>query len=105
MAHIVETLQGIRRGRFAELCSAKLTELVKAVATLDKPGKLTIELSLKPNTDGQVILSGKVKLSSPHPDVGDAIFYATEDGELERTDPKQHDIEEHINRTLKGARD
>lgn len=105
MAHIIETLQGIRRGRFVALCSDKLTELVQAVHALDKAGKLTIDLAIKPNSDGQVVVSAKVKVSSPHPDVGDAIFYATEDGELERTDPRQGDIEDHISRAMKGAKD
>jgi len=42
-------------------------------------------------------------VSSPHPDVGEAIFYVTEDGELERSDPKQTDIEDQIRKTMKGA--
>lgn len=103
MAHIIETIMGIRRGRFAELCSSKLTDVVKAVAQLNKPGSITIQLKLKPNTEGQVRLSGTVKVSSPHPDVGEAIFYVTEDGELERSDPKQTDIEDQIRKTMKGA--
>jgi len=60
MAHIIETIMGIRRGRFAELCSSKLTDVVKAVAQLNKPGSITIQLKLKPNTEGQVRLSGTV---------------------------------------------
>ena len=105
MAHIIETLQGIRRGRFVELCSQQLTSLVKAVAEHEKGGKLTIVLSLVPQGEGQITLKPQVKLTSPNPDVGEAIFYVTEDGELERTDPRQGDFDEHWDNVRGSGKD
>lgn len=94
MAKIIDTLAGIRRGRFLELCNQQLKEVVAAVAANNGKGEITITLSLSPNGEGQVVAKAKVKAKKPMPDVGDAIFYATDDGELERQDPKQRDMED-----------
>ena len=94
MASIIDTLAGIRRGRFIQLCNDQLKDVVAAVAAHDGKGEIQITLILSPNGEGQVIAKAKVKAKKPMPDVGEAIFYATEDGELERQDPKQRDMED-----------
>jgi hypothetical protein len=104
MASVMETLSGIRRGRFLELCNTQLREVVAAVAAHDGKGELQITLTLSPNGEGQVIAKARVKAKKPMPDVGDAIFYATEDGELERQDPKQRDMEDVWAQTTGRAR-
>jgi hypothetical protein len=92
-ASFIDALSGIRKGAFVTLVDEKLTDLVAAVAQHDADGEITVTLSLKANGEGQVVIRPKVKAKIPHRPVGDAIFYATTEGELERTDPRQGDFE------------
>lgn len=105
MATLTETLAGIRRGKFLGQADEALTELLKKIAEHQAGGEIQITLKFDFKTDGQLVCKPKVKLKSPMPESGDAIFYVTDDGELERSDPRQGDFDEAWNKTKRGDRD
>lgn len=91
------TIQNIRDGALLELLSDKLHEIVEAVETHHKVGELTVTLTIKPNGEGAVTISPKVKAKVPDTTVGDALFFVSE-GNLLRRNPRQMDIEDEIAR-------
>lgn len=93
MASLVQTLAEIRRGAFNEHCNERLTKLLVAVAEHQADGEISITLKFKHNAEGQVVCTPKCKTKEPTRSVGDAIFYVTEEGDLERTDPRQANFE------------
>lgn len=93
MASITQTMAQIRRGAFIDHCNERLTKLLQAVAEHQADGEITITMKFRHNAEGQVVCVPKCKTKEPTKTVGDAIFYVTEDGELERTDPRQGDFE------------
>jgi len=84
----------IAHGDLAGQASETLAEMVKAVHETNKKGKITLTLEIKPRgrDAGQVELSGEVKPSFPIPDIAPSMFFATEDGELKRENPRQRQL-------------
>jgi hypothetical protein len=99
MAMLTETLAGIRRGKFLSICDEQLTELLKKIAELGDGGEITVSLKFEFKTDGQLVCKPKLKIKGPMPESGDAIFYVTPEGDLDRTDPKQGDFDDAWNKT------
>lgn len=85
-----ETLRELRRGQTLLELGDRLAELTQAVVTTGKPGKLKLELSLAPaDKGGALIMTDKVTVIEPSPDVSRTIFFATADFQLSRSDPNQ----------------
>ncbi len=84
-------LRNQRKGAMASELSTKLCELTKAVMAFSKPGKITLTLSVDPNSgDGsQVSVEDKIELKLPQPTKPKSIFYTTEEGQLVRENPEQ----------------
>lgn len=82
-------LSQIRRGAFVLHCATQLSELTKAMFEHDGDGELQITFKFKSKGDGQVVVTPRVKIKKPTAAVGEAIFYTTVDGDLEREDPRQ----------------
>jgi hypothetical protein len=82
------------RGRSHDELSAALRALVLAVSETGKPGKLSYTLTIKPQAkvDGAVMIADTIKASLPEFDRPESIFYATESGDLTRTDPHQSSL-------------
>ena len=82
-------------GRAETELTEALREVVAEVAKTGKPGKVTLELSVKPNQAGSVFLTTAVKAKAP--DAGgaaDVFFYDSERGfALSRRDPRQLTLE------------
>lgn len=90
-----DTARDIRRGQFLEDAADELQKVVRAVDESGKPGKLTITLTIKPASKGQgaYILSDKVKATLPELPLGETILFATPDGNLVTTDPRQQKLD------------
>lgn len=77
------------------LCQAEATdalkELTAAVTEHQKGGTLTLKLTVKPAKVGigTLLITDEVKVSLPEGDRPAAIFYADDDGNLSRHDPRQ----------------
>lgn len=90
---IMVTLSSIRKGAFVGQCNDLMGELVKACFEQEGDGEIQITLKVKMNSEGQVTLKPQCKIKKPVRSVGDAIFYATVDGDLKREDPRQGEFD------------
>lgn len=101
MSSFTETLIGIRKGKFVQIIDKQMKKLLTEIAECEAGGSITVELKFDHKAEEQLVAKGRVKIKAPAPDAGEAIFYVTEDGELERTDPRQADFEDHWDRVRK----
>jgi hypothetical protein len=80
----------------------KMSELVDAVTKFQKEGKLTIEISLCPKMEGEVLTSVKFKAKPPERDTIESIMFATPDNNLVDSNPKQPEL---FNQPVKSVKD
>lgn len=85
-------LSEVRHGRLAAEAADRLNELVEAVQQTGKAGTLTLSVSVKPNAEGVVTVTGKATAKVPLPEVADSIFFIDVEHNLVRTDPAQQII-------------
>jgi hypothetical protein len=84
-----ETLHHLSNGTLLSEASDALAALVLAVDATGKPGKLTIEISLRKLNSAAMAASSKLTLKSPQePDV-ETLFFPTPEGNLLTEDPRQ----------------
>lgn len=85
-----DEIRDLRRGALVEALTEKMAELVTAVATTGKPGKLTLELSLKRVGRGAVTVSDKIAVKSPEAVAdNETLMFPTPEGSLLTQDPRQ----------------
>lgn len=94
MKPITDILAAIRKGLVAEAAGEELATVVRAVLATRKPGSLTITLAVKPNKgdDETVVISSKIGAKSPTADLPEALFFADDQGDLHREDPRQPEM-------------
>lgn len=82
------------RGRSHDELSHALRALVQAVTETGKPGKLTYTVTIKPQrkVEGAVLVADSIKSTLPEYDRAESIFFATDSGDLTRTDPRQTEL-------------
>ncbi len=79
-------------GLHGELSDA-LAELVLACLETGKKGKLVLEVAVASNKDlATVTVTDKIKVTAPEIDRGAAIYFADEDGNLSRRNPRQMEL-------------
>lgn len=84
-----------RNGRLQSELADAVNELVEAVVAHGKPGTLTLVLKVKPATKGAghtLLVTDEVKVKKPAGERGESIFYADDDANLSRRDPRQPEI-------------
>lgn len=90
MQTIIDTLKAIREGELLQEIEVQMRDLVDAVRTTNKGGKLVITLKLTPSRGGALILDDEYKLTRPEPPrETSTVFFATEANDLSRRDPRQ----------------
>ena len=85
-------LREIRHGASLFELSEELNKLVAAVRATGKPGELTYTLKVSPASQGDVVtvqLSDQIRPKLPKPARAASIFYAGDNGLLQRSDPRQ----------------
>lgn len=91
---ITDTLRHIGGGVFIDVASDKMAELVAAVDSSGKSGKLTLEVKVKKTTRGGAMhITGKVKLTKPAEEPMEAMLFATPEGNLVAEDPHQQKLD------------
>lgn len=90
-----EILTVLDHGTAHAEASRTLHDLIAAVRDTGKPGYMTIRVGLKPVTgsNGQVLVSAQVASKLPQAEVGSAVFFIEDAGNLVRHDPRQPEIE------------
>jgi hypothetical protein len=87
------TLQRHRGGAMAD-ASERLRSVVAAVHETGKTGSMTITLVVKPAQRGQnaVVLSDQVKAKIPATEAEASFWFATPEGALAKSDPRQREF-------------
>lgn len=106
---ILETLREIRRGAFLDEAAEQLESLVKAVQATGKGGALTLKLTVAPAGRGSVktvVVQDAIGVNLPTPDKEVTVFFPTQDGALQRSDPAQMPLGLHpVAQPIEPARD
>lgn len=91
---ITDTLRHIGGGVFIDTASDKLAELVAAVDTSGKSGRIDLTITVKKATRGGAMhITGKVKLNKPAEEPMEAMLFATPEGNLVADDPHQQKLD------------
>lgn len=91
---ITDTLRHIGGGVFIDTASDKLAELVAAVDSSGKSGRIDLSINVKKATrGGAMILTGKVKVTKPADEPMEAMLFATPEGNLVADDPHQQKLD------------
>lgn len=91
---ITDTLRHIGGGVYIDQASDKMTELVSAVDSTGKSGKLTLEIKVKKASRGGAMhITGTVRVSKPADDPMEALLFATPEGNLVADDPNQKTLD------------
>lgn len=89
------TIAQINAGGSADELSRHLAELVKAVKATGKGGSITYKLTVQPASRGEVVavkLVDDINVKMPKLSRPESIFFSTDDGTLQRTDPRQEEM-------------
>ena len=79
---------------FIDTASDKLAELVAAVDSSGKSGRIDLSINVKKATrGGAMILTGKVKVTKPADEPMEAMLFATPEGNLVADDPHQQKLD------------
>ena len=82
-----------RRGHFSDKAGEAFAGLVKQVAATGKKGRFVVVLDLVPNPNtGHLVIQDEIKVTPPKIDRAADAMFATDDGTLQRSDPKQPDL-------------
>jgi hypothetical protein len=84
-----ETLHHINGGVLAYEVAEKLAELTLAVDATGKPGKVTLEITLRKSTRSTIAASGRVVLQKPKEPAVETLLFPTPEGALLTADPRQ----------------
>lgn len=88
-------LTQLRGGKLQEELSQELNQLIQDCRKVGKKGEITLTVVVNPDKgdSGQYFMRPDIKIKSPKPEVGETMFWATPEGNLQRTDPSQHDLD------------
>jgi hypothetical protein len=91
-----KTLRELRQGAALSELTEGLYALVAQVRETGRPGKMIWKLKVKPASRGDgvtLMLEDEVEVKGPPTIRPQTIFFATEDGRLQRNDPRQKELE------------
>lgn len=99
--HVVSQL---RSGKTQDELSKAVNSLVHACRNTGKAGELSLKIKIKPDKGdtGQYFILDEVKVKEPIFDRGQTLLFGTPEGNLQRTDPAQGELElREINQPVK----
>lgn len=92
------TLNQLRNGKTQEELSEKLNELIQSCRNTGQKGEIQLSITVRPDKgdSGQYFLRPTIKLKKPEFAISDTLFWGTPEGNLQRTDPAQGDLDLRI---------
>lgn len=87
-----DTVTALRYGTLADELTDSLQILTNKCADTGRAGTITLTLSLKPGKGGQIEVFDDLKLKLPKEERGSSLMFATPEGNLQREDPRQHEL-------------
>ncbi|AWB35936.1 hypothetical protein [Orrella marina] len=88
-----EVLTDLRYGTLHDELTDSLQEVVNACVETGKAGKLQLTISIKPGKSGELEIADDIKTKVPELTKGSSIMWATPEGNLTRSDPRQMTLE------------
>lgn len=91
----INTLADVRAGGVIDDLDDILADVVQAVRNTGKTGELTLKLTIKPASKGDIctlFVDADIKTKLPRLDKGSTVFFADDDNSLTRRDPRQSEI-------------
>ena len=88
-------LVDFRGGRSHAELTDKFQQLLDAVRSECKAGELTLKIKVKPGGRAdidKIFVTDEIKLTLPKSERSQDMFWLTEDGEVSRNHPRQHDL-------------
>ena len=85
-------LQEQRQGGLAVELSELLADTVAAVSEHQKAGTVTLTVKIKPAGENAVSITDEVKCKAPEGDKPSSLFFADDEGNLSRRDPRQPEL-------------
>jgi len=92
MRPFTDILGELAAGETLETLTSDLAQMVTSFKASGKSGKLTLELTVKPNGAHGVEITDKITTKEPRDDRGSTLFFNDKDGGLHRRDPRQQDL-------------
>jgi hypothetical protein len=88
------TVAQLNNGRTQQELSEALNELVQACRDTNKVGEITLKIKVRPDgASGQYFLEDQMNVTLPKFDRAKTLFFGTPEGNLQRTDPAQGDLD------------
>jgi hypothetical protein len=88
------TVAQLNNGRTQQELSEALSELVQACRDTNKVGEITLKIKVRPDgASGQYFLEDQMNVTLPKFDRAKTLFFGTPEGNLQRTDPAQGDLD------------
>lgn len=89
----MRNLQAIRKGGVVQDLNESIQSLVKMVMETGRVGSVTLKIGLKPvsKNEDQIQVSDTITIQPPKAEPGSTILWASEDGELLRSEPGSDD--------------
>lgn len=84
-------LQSNRRGEIPAEADAAMTDILAALREHGGKGKLTLTMNFSFTKSGQIEIKPELKSEKPRRAMSSGLYFADDDGNLTRTDPKQDD--------------
>ena len=91
----IEVMKQLRAGRTQEELSQGVNELVNACRNTGKKGELILKITVKPDRgdSGQYFINDDITVKAPKFERGQTLMWGTPEGNLQRTDPNQLDMD------------
>ena len=89
-----QKMLGMRDGELLKELDVQMRDLVGAVRSTNKTGKITLTLTIEPSKKAQHMLfvTDDVKVTMPKVGKDSSIFFATDENTLSRRDPRQPEL-------------
>lgn len=88
------TVAQLNNGRTQSELSEHLAELVQACTDTNKVGEITLKIKVRPDgASGQYFLEDQINVNLPKFERSKTLFFGTPEGNLQRTDPAQGDLD------------
>lgn len=84
-------LQSNRRGEIPAEADAAMTDILGALREFGGKAKMTLTLNFSFTKSGQIEIKPDMKIEKPRRAMSSGLYFADDDGNLTRTDPKQDD--------------
>lgn len=91
----LEVIKQLRGGRTQEELSEGINQLVQECRKTGKKGQITLKIDIKPDKgdSGQYFITDEIKIKEPTFERGQTLMWGTPEGNLQRTDPNQGELD------------